>query len=515
MMYKTRHLKTSSYKKRQLKYYFLSAMSTTVGSQNSWVDIPPEVVEEVLGHCDELSLLVLGRVNRQLNTLALSRFFAPKIKGGVLRLSMGHPMRNLHIAFWLPKAIQHIQYRARYDVKYHHAFLPLANSRVQYINDLRDLTSFIHRMPKIVSLNTQYPGISEDREKFNAKAHHEAWERLLAVAISKGCEAFSASEDNLRFTDSPSPRSSWCSDVLVLRSKFWFSHRLGQASGRERRFAQSKSTLWWVQLHGSSFNGSSSVLHTILTQHAITITRLSLIDMDILNSGKAKDTTFKYIHLPALQIFNFTVNNDFGQVEVSPILLLKFLNRHPQLVGITLYANFHKGQVQQLKRRPLTHTPPNFPSLRSLRVSPEAVEWLVPDFRIQCSEIGSIALRGNLFRKPSQDAIRSILNNLHASASMTSPLDVDIWLPLHDAGWASRLHSPAKGGASSCWSRVRNLTLWETGIVKIPFDSIPSVLIDWISSFPSIERLELYPITRQLREELGKSLAVRCPRLRL
>lgn len=479
--------------------------------------MPPEMVEEVLGHCDKPSLLVLSRVERRLNTLVLSRYFTPEIFGTTLFLPVALPMRVLRIAFWLPKTITSICYRPGPNTTYR-----------QYINDIRHLTSFIHRMPKIVSLNIEYSSPRVDCKKHNTQTHYAVWERLVAGAISKGCKDFSAREDKV-FTDSPthslSPKPPWWFGAPDLRSKFiGLPLKLGQASasnssrGRlvqistsyskpgEYLSAESGSTLRAVQFDGSSFDGPFSALRdTVLTQHAITITRLSL---GVWHSEKETNSMLESIHFPELQFF------DFGLDGASPTLLLKFLHHHPHLVDLILRGNFNKDQVQQLGRPAPAHPPPKFPILQRLEMFPEVLEWLVPDFRLY-TNIKRISLESNRHPEPRQDAITSVLNNLHASASMTSPVEITIWLPLRDTDWVSKLHNVANSsGPSPCWSRVKTISLWETmGALSKSTDPIPSVWIDWISRFPSLERLEVYPLARELKRELRESLAVSCPRL--
>lgn len=456
-----------------------------------------------MGHCDEPSLLVLSRVNRQLNTLALSRYFNPRIRSSTLCLPMELPMRVLRIVFWPQRTIKHIRYWPEHNRTYH-----------QYISDLRDLTAFIQRTEKIVSLCVKSTNLSGDSAERNAQIHHEVWASLIAVAISKGCVDLSVNESNL-FTNEQQlafPKPSRGLNASVLRSKSGLFRRLCQASTSEKRRGTGlsrhvnggvKPTLRWVQLDGSSFNNSPFVFHTILIQHATSITNLILWNLDIWEKS-----TLECVHFPALQSLNFRADN-----EVSPSGFIKFFHRHSRLGSLILHANFNEDQVQQLKQRPSSHSPPKFPNLRSLQVLPDDLEWLVPDFR-QCPNLKYIVFEDTWFPQPSQDAIRSTLNNLHASASMTSPLDIEMWLPLCDTEWVSKLHPAASGGTSLCWSRVTNLVLWGTGTApRLTIDPIPSVLIDWISNFPSLEHLEVYPLTRKVREELGKMLAVRCPKL--
>lgn len=257
-------------------------------SQNSWKDIPPEIIDEILGYCDELSLLVLSQVNHQLNSLALSRYFAPQITGDVIHLHS--KCSALRYAFWLPGTIRHIDCCLAPNLVYD-----------PYLKDLRDLTVFIRRMPKLTSLyidsgNTGFASLTRK------KSYCDIWTKFFVVAISKGCEILEVRErgtTKYRHFFLP-PRPSEASRPSILQSISQIFHSFGQALAPKRAVTVtardpspllSESPLTTgtrtiqpfqrkVQIDGICLSHLPSVFRAILMHHTASVTHLSLANMD-------------------------------------------------------------------------------------------------------------------------------------------------------------------------------------------------------------------------------------------
>lgn len=357
----------------------------SISHQNSWADIPPELVEEILGYCDVPSFIILGQVNRQLNSLALLRYFASQIEGDLIQLPFGFSengfgrqgrrgrMRVLRTAFWLPSTIQHIDYclglRANYN---------------RYINDLRTLTTFISRMPKLISICIDSGKLLGVRT-VNIQSHFEVWNKLLATAISKGCKVLKVKDHILMGYCGPllcSPKSP----RGLHGPSFWrrLFHNPGQAPALQHlikalgppsnhQFARiAEPSLQEVHLDGNDSKYSFTVFHTILLQHSTSITQLSLIDLRIpkLDSKPLKNM-FDHVHFALLESFSFSSHR-----PISPAIFLRFLQHHPLLINLSLNANFRKYKNETF---PGWH-PPKFPDLRTLRMFPEVLPLLVPAF---------------------------------------------------------------------------------------------------------------------------------------
>lgn len=495
----------------------------------NWTDMPPEIVDEILGHCDELCLLILGRVNHQLNSLALSRYLVPHVKDGVIRLHLKHPPHNLicrrntdlacafRTAFWLPRNIQHINYRL--PPHFQSSYLD------GYIKDLRDLTTFICRMRKLVSLRIDSGGNVVDWD-ISKRSHRDIWTELFGAAIAKGCEVFEIKEKGgARSGHSFSPPGpSWALQASILRSTSWLFHKLGLAATAKNAVTTwvmptlpsplttgtVKLPLQNVQIDGRGSSDLPFVFYTILIHHAISLTRLSLTNLRIRDEKKLKKL-FDCIHFTALEFFTF--DNDWTRVPLD--IFLKFLYHHPTLVELDLQVEVRISDVGPPKEWVTWRHPPKFPNLQRLRMPPTPLQWLVPDFR-RCPKLRSVALTGDpwpnacLTGEPYNpySVVSSVLNNLHGPALASWPLEVGIRLPL-DVPYIVE-----HGEAPPCWSRVKVLRLKSERTLSTP---LSDALVGWLSIFPSLDYLEIE--TEAMTEVLGKDFVnlftAKCIRLTL
>jgi len=237
------------------------------------------------------------------------------------------------------------------------------------------------------------------------------------------------------------------------------------------------------------------------------------MDLRVWDTKKLKDM-FDHIRFTTLESFTFS-NGDV----ISPIVFFKFLHHHPSLTDLDLHVDFREHQPWPPNRRLPWWRPPTFPHLRNMRIFPEALQWLVPDFR-QCPKLRSVALKGDflstrdiLWDCRPQRVIGSILNDLHALPFMAWPLEVEVELPLDGPLWLSRLYTPTNGKTHPCWSRVKELKLKSINSNSCDPD-MPSILVNWLSNFPSLEYLEIECRELVSGEELVESLTEKCPGFR-
>lgn len=483
----------------------------------TWADIPLEVVEQILQYCDRPSLLALSQLNHQLNSLTLSQYFASQIIGTLIQLpccsipeipSPGHatevsPMRALRTALSLPRTIQHIDYHSPPHGNYDHFF-----------SDLRDLTAFIRRMPRLVSLIIN-PDLVGSSRVVKERSRHDIWNKLLVAAISKGCEILALPEPGTIGYERPSPELSKDLNALDLQLEPQLCGIFrpfptpnptiasqGPSLSPRPWFSRMKPPLRGVSLDRINLRNSPQMFHAILTRHTASITQLSIRNLVIWEPGELKKT-FDSLHFPALESFVFSNSR-----LVSPIAFLKFISRHhTTLTLLDLEAGFRQNsdEVLPVKKWTFWRHPPTFPNLRELRMPPDTIAWLVPNFR-RCPKLRSIAFQGNLTHK-SLNLVKSILSNLHASPSVARALEVKLVVPLGDLSVLLELRTAEDGKTHACWPGVRELRLVDTS------HSLPQLnaLVNWLSTFPSLEYLKIKVTSYILREKFVRSLAAKCP----
>lgn len=486
--------------------------TTSMSSQNPRAELPPELVDQILGYCDKRSLPLLSRVNHQFNFFALSRYFAPQIMGDLLQLpsklseesllalwKKPPPMHILQTALWLPRTIRHIDY-----------CLPPSVNSDRYISDLRVLTTFIRKMPKLTSLRIN-SGQHRTRVWAGDLDCESICNELLAVAISKGCEILEIREGGLNFGDLfHYPKRSLFTSISKLGP--WILGTFSRASSPK---TDVQSSLQEFQIDGGSFQ-SWPIFPIILARQADSITRLSLTNLRIF-VPKDIVTLFDHIHFPALKSFTFSTYRE----RIPSTIFLKFISRHLTLVDLDI-----DGRPPTQPKWLLRWNPPVFPNLRHLGMSPKTLVWLVTDFR-QCPKLQSISLKGidqdswRFWWGPGEmhGAIRSILRDLHVSPFMVWPLKVEITLPLDDLDWLSRCYTLKDGETQPQCPRVKELRLRDANWYKSNSEYFPNrahlgVLVDWLSTFPSLERLELASSAPMLGKEFVGMVAARCPKLR-
>lgn len=396
---------------------------------------------------------------------------------------------------------------------------------------------FIRRMPKLTSLRVE-PKVFLQGKNISEQSHQDVWNGLLIAVMWKECKIFEVkSYDSASYERSSSPPplpEGLHAPGLQREPRLFrcFSRSLAPKStitpsplSPDRWITgRVQPSLQEVRITGVNFRNIPLMTQTILTQHAASITRLSLDRKAIWGDRELIQlkSVFDHLHFPALKSFTFLSISRIGSI----LIFLKFLFRHPALTDLDLDADFRKDQEWPPQKRSFWQQPlaPRFPDLQVLKMFPGALICLVPDYR-RCPNLRSITLKGQehcwgaVWIGEPQDIIQSFFNGLHATSSVTSPLSVEITVPLQDLGWISKFHAIEGDKISRCWPRVKDLRLTDiVGYKSRPCPPLSHVLVNWLSSFPSLESLEIdspvYRLDSELREELAKSVVTRYRKLR-
>ncbi|KAF5350439.1 hypothetical protein D9756_008589 [Leucocoprinus leucothites] len=159
----------------------------------TWKDLPVEVVDEIIAHCDTPTLLTLSYLNSQLNTLALELLFkrenvtSPKQGYLVSRLAKPEIVPALNAALWL-RNLPHVTYYLNPDVK-------------RLFSEVRGLERVIGRCQVNDRLDLYFSSVDRwfgdtglrRRSGEQIWIEPELWEnifvRLLETALKKGCRS--------------------------------------------------------------------------------------------------------------------------------------------------------------------------------------------------------------------------------------------------------------------------------------------------------------------------------------
>lgn len=483
-------------------------------------NLPAELLVEIVNQLDDESLIQLSMTCRKFHFLALPVVFtrAKLINTRCLYLqqSPANLLRALRIALFVDHATSFV--------------VGLNHDRDRLLPEVHSFNRLVSRMSSTEKFTFFMPLLTF---AINNDGIFDRWTRevirLFDIVLSKQCYYFFVGGDMVSAsfepigapsTNTSSPRATLLRHPIVKK-----------ISGRLRNLPKSaKRTILSIIPQRSSRQGGSPHPTVLQYFHAFSSTLFQPQFLDWTtstlqtNSQTLLEVSFQTnripastwhdllskLTLPSLSKFRLTCNRVMERQTINFNDVVKFLTRHPSIVGLDLYGPAPRNN----------HRPRNLlPALETLTSPPELTVWLL-DCKYPCKQLKSLNIVSEVYRGPAAfdyDTFDEVLDLLpHCTPSLTTltlsffsgPGAIQ-WLDKH----ASRGHDGTPSGPLAALEGITTLKLelsrsWEKEVTGV----IPRFVVQ----FPGLQHL-IYP---ELPPDLAmepakrmflKEIALMCP----
>lgn len=487
----------------------------------TWADIPTELVEQILGDCDYSSLLNLGRVNKDLNKIALRAYLGSKVVdrlvidrrvdvSGALYDPPWQPARALCLALWIPN-ITAFSYQLEF------------NNYECMVHEFRCIVAFLRNMSaptlKELALSARFLPVSDHNAlRVDGERHLKIWSELIEVALLKGCKELDIQEMSIGVQPThlnpsrlspPTPAEPSVQPRSFLQSS-------GDVIRRAMNFKRSPSNtqaqgLESVRLASASLLRRPLLPYTLrlLRRNAETIKRLTLFP----HTDPREDTNWDGFlsGVGCIKFRNLTHFTFRGSERIRARHLYDLFVFQKTIVEIDL-------DISVVFCCSDNHLwPLSLPRLRTLRIGPMAsstMGWVFGNFRTP-------NLDRIIFPRLSPCTTTSMMLNLGKLRKMkkASRVTLEISVPLHDEKWIIELewlleYFEQRWGSSDV-RKYRKVELIGRISQDIHRRRLMDILPRWMALFPFLEELTFSLCDGEpLEEDLVQAIAERCPRLK-
>lgn len=475
----------------------------------TWADIPLEVMQQILDYCDYPSLLNLGRVNKDLNDLALRTYLGPDVIDGPngcfptpSKLYGWQPIRALCLAFWIPNPTVFTYYA------YHRSYSHM-------VHEFRCITALIRRMsePTLERLTLSVHNTCKlDPKIVGAKCHLEIWSELIEAAWLKGCKKLDISEtSNIGVPPNEPPSHSVLSTLpksLLLPGFPEFFYRplpRARALGFED-----------LEMHVPSLIQPPLLSYTLqlLKRNAGSIEQLSLGSHP--DRTKAADWEGFFSGLISIKLnrLKFVTFEDIRSLPAQT--LYDFFALHTTLIEISWPFGMNVNVTEQYHPKRVL----SLPYLQNLRAGPLApIEWFFKNFQTPNLSHIRVPLL-SLLTMPIRTSFKNIMLGLGSlrDVKVASRVVVEFGTPC-DTRWMSEMEEALEDFERLHRSDVvlgyKKLELFGwISRSNAPQQSLIDILPRWLALFPFLEELTFSLCNEDLLEDLLRAIVERCLRLR-
>lgn len=486
-------------------------------SKVSWADIPPEVVEQILDHCDHPSLLNLGRVNKNLNKLALQAYLGSKVvdrldTDGKLDISGTsyrpplQPTRALCLAFWIPNITTFDHYLLFRDYD-------------DVVHEFRCITAFLRHMSaptlKVLNLSARRVlGVVPGFVTVDGKRHLEIWSGLMEAALSKGCKELNLSETSVYIQSTPPnsvpPQPPLPPHVEASARPWSLLQSARDANCRSMDFDQSPSDtgtpgLKSLRLDVPSLLDQPLLPYTlqILGRNAESIEHLCCHAREEGVHWNEFFSGLKSVKFHRLEHFTFQ-----GESRIAAQRLYDFLGSQRTITEIDFDAIISK-------RPDCSQQVVSLPHLRSLQTGPLVpMEWFFNKFRTPNLDRIIVPRLFSSMVDITSDSFDNIMLGL-SCLKIASSVTFEINISPYDERWMSGLEKALGGFQSRC--RLSGVPGYKKVklIGQVPRQQrLMDILPRWMALFPSLQDLTFSLCDPgSLEDDLVQAIAERCPNL--
>ena len=458
-------------------------------------DLPDELLAEIVNQLDDESLIQFSMTCRKVHFLALPVVFTraklDSTRCLYLWQSPAHLLRALRIALFVDHATSFL--------------IGLNCDSDRLLPEIHSYNRLVSRMPSMETFAFHMP---LSTFAFNKDGVFDRWARevirLFDIVLSKRCHYFHVTGDIVSGTlESISGAPS--TNTLSSRAALLQHSIVKKMSGRLRNLPKSaKRTIFSIipenssPQNGSPHSGILQCFHvspmlfqpqfldwttSTLQTNSQTLVEVSFVT-DRISASTWHDLLSK-LTLPSLSRFQLTCNGAMERQTICFNDILKFLTRHPSIVGLDFLGLVPRN----------SHRPRNLlPALETLISPPGLIVWLL-ERKYPRKQLKSLDIVSDVHRRIANfdyDIFDEVLVLLpHCTPSLTT-LKLSFWGP-RPIQWldkhASRGHD---GSPSGSLAALKGITTLELSLL-LPWEKeVTDVIPHFVVQFPGLQHL-IYP----------------------
>ena len=482
-------------------------------------DLPDELLAEIVNQLDDESLIQLSMTCKKFHFLALPVVFTRaklvSTKCLYLRQSPAHLLRALRIALFVDDATSFI--------------IGLNHDRDRLLPEVQSFQRLVSRMPSTIMFTFFMPFSTF---AFNKDGVFDRWTRevirLFDIVLSRQCRYFYVAGDIV----SPSSESieAPSTNTLSLRATLLQLPIVKKIGGRLRNLPKfAKRTILSTVPQNPTRQGSSPHSSVLRYFHALspmlfqtefldwttstlqtnsqTLVEVSFVT-DRISASTWHDLLSK-LTLPSLSRFQLTCNGAMERQTICFNDILKFLTRHPSIVGLDFLGLVPRN----------SHRPRNLlPALETLISPPGLIVWLL-DRKYPRKQLKSLNIVSDVLRRIANldyDVFDEVLVLLpHCTPSLTT-LKLSFWGP-HPIQWLDKHGSRDHDGSpSGPLAALKGITTLELALIWSWEKEVTDVIPHFVVQFPGLQHL-IYPepplnlAMEPAKRKFLKEIALMCP----